>query len=552
MQISDMLGKYNQNTASVTAKEQTAKAGTQELTGTLAGLKEGNIFEGTVKSARNGQVVLVLANGESITARIEGKIDLQLNQSMFFEVKSNTQTQIAIKPYLNGNGGNPTLFRALTEAGLAATEENLEMVKTMMEEQMPIDRQSLGNMAKQIASFPGTDVSALVQMNRLGIPVTEGNIQQFLNYREDAASIMGELEGSIEELPQSFKAENLTAEQMRNQNGELLKIFFPEQQSAENVPQIKEVNTAAVHPGERPWIPQNIEEVEVPPEKLLMEEQTGAERGAAQLLTEEENVNLRQQLEQLGMGENKALFDETGQLRGTPEEFLQKLQTQLEQMKNLPKQELEQLFSGKEYQKLLKEAIGKQWFIQPEQVGKENTVKELYEKLQDQMGRLEEFAKQNHLEHTGFKQAVSTVRNNIEFMNQINHIYNFVQIPLKMQMQNVNSQLYVYSNKKNLRDPEGELSAFLHLDMDHLGSTDVSVKMKGTQVNTQFYMEDDESYDLILSHAEELAKKLEQKGYQCEIQVQNDKKKVDFVEDFLKQDLPSTGRLRRYSFDMRA
>lgn len=552
MQISDMLGKYNQNTASVTAKEQTAKAGTQELTGTLAGLKEGNIFEGTVKSARNGQVVLVLANGESITARIEGKIDLQLNQSMFFEVKSNTQTQIAIKPYLNGNGGNPTLFRALTEAGLAATEENLKMVKTMMEEQMPIDRQSLGNMAKQIASFPGTDVSALVQMNRLGIPVTEGNIQQFLNYREDAASIMGELEGIIEELPQSFKAENLTAEQMRNQNGELLKIFLPEQQTAETVPQIKEINTTGVQSGERPWIPQNIEEVEVPPEKLLMEEQTGAERGVAQLLTEEENVNLRQQLEQLGMGENKVLFDETGQLRGTPEEFLQKLQTQLEQMKNLPKQELEQLFSGKEYQKLLKEAIGKQWFIQPEQVGKENTVKELYEKLQDQMGRLEEFAKQNHLEHTGFKQAVSTVRNNIEFMNQINHIYNFVQIPLKMQMQNVNSQLYVYSNKKNLRDPEGELSAFLHLDMDHLGSTDVSVKMKGTQVNTQFYMEDDESYDLILSHAEELAKKLEQKGYQCEIQVQNDKKKVDFVEDFLKQDLPSTGRLRRYSFDMRA
>lgn len=552
MQISDMLGKYNQNTASVTAQEQTAKAGTQELTGTLAGLKEGNIFEGTVKSARNGQVVLVLANGESITARIEGKIDLQLNQSMFFEVKSNTQTQIAIKPYLNGNGGNPTLFRALTEAGLAATEKNLEMVKTMMEEQLPIDRQSLGNMAKQIASFPGTDVSALVQMNRLGIPITEGNIQQFLNYREDAASIMGELEGIIEELPQSFKAENLTAEQMRNQNGELLKIFLPEQQTAETVPQIKEINTTGVQSGERPWIPQNIEEVEVPPEKLLMEEQTGAERGVAQLLTEEENVNLRQQLEQLGMGENKVLFDETGQLRGTPEEFLQKLQTQLEQMKNLPKQELEQLFSGKEYQKLLKEAIGKQWFIQPEQVGKENTVKELYEKLQDQMGRLEEFAKQNHLEHTGFKQAVSTVRNNIEFMNQINHIYNFVQIPLKMQMQNVNSQLYVYSNKKNLRDPEGELSAFLHLDMDHLGSTDVSVKMKGTQVNTQFYMEDDESYGLILSHAEELAKKLEQKGYQCEIQVQNDKKKVDFVEDFLKQDLPSTGRLRRYSFDMRA
>ena len=121
-----------------------------------------------------------------------------------------------------------------------------------------------------------------------------------------------------------------------------------------------------------------------------------------------------------------------------------------------------------------------------------------------------------------------------------------------MNGQNVNSELYVYTNKKNPRDMDGELSAFLHLDMDYLGSTDISVKMKGTAVKTNFYMADDASYELILAHAEELAERLENKGYQCQIEVKSEEKDMDFVEDFLKHDMPSAGKVYRYSFDVRA
>ena len=48
MQISDLLGKYGQNTVPVTAQEQAVKTGTQQLTGTLSSLQTGNVFEGTV------------------------------------------------------------------------------------------------------------------------------------------------------------------------------------------------------------------------------------------------------------------------------------------------------------------------------------------------------------------------------------------------------------------------------------------------------------------------------------------------------------------------
>lgn len=554
MQISDMLIKYGQNaTSSVATREQTAKTGTQQVTGTLAELTEGSVFEGTVKSVKNGQVTLVLANGESVTARLDAKINLQLQQSMFFEVKSNTATQIAIKPYVNANGGNPTLLQALMEAGIQPTSENIELVRNMMEEQMPIDRQSLNNMVRQLSAFPGTDSSALVLMNKLGIPVNEANIQQFLNYRQDASSILGELDGVLEQLGTGLVSEDMSAGEMVKQNGEMLDILLP------NTENFTEQAAGAEQAADETTILQNAEEAENP---AIQNEQEGeqqirqaAERErqtAGNALNAEETGSLKQQVEKLGIGEESGLFDQSGQIKGKPEEFLGRLQKALEQLEQPSKEDLEQLLSGKELRKLFKEAVQKEWFLQPEQIGKENTVKELYGKLQEQMNRLEQFAQNHNLEHTGLKQAVSEVRSNIEFMNEINQMYNFVQIPLKMHAKNVNSELYVYSNKRNLRDPEGELSAFLHLDMDFLGSTDISVKMKGTDVKTEFYMEDDASYELVLSHAEELAKKLEDKGYHCSIEVQNEGRKMDFVEDFLKQDLPASGRLHRYSFDMRA
>ena len=118
--------------------------------------------------------------------------------------------------------------------------------------------------------------------------------------------------------------------------------------------------------------------------------------------------------------------------------------------------------------------------------------------------------------------------------------------------QNASGQLYVYTNKRDLGDPDRDLTAFLHLDMDHLGSTDVSVRMHKKDVDTKFYMDSDESYALIKKHMPKLQERLRQKGFNATIYVENEGKKVNFVEDFLKKDAPSAGQLHRYSFDVRA
>jgi flagellar hook-length control protein FliK len=137
-------------------------------------------------------------------------------------------------------------------------------------------------------------------------------------------------------------------------------------------------------------------------------------------------------------------------------------------------------------------------------------------------------------------------------MNEINQAYTYVQIPLKMSGQNASGELYVYTNKKALAEGDRDLTAFLHLDMDHLGPTDVSVRMHGKEVKTNFYLDNDAAYTLIERNVPVLEERLRKKGYDCSVSVINEDRHVNFVDDFLKKDLPSAGQLHRYSFDMRA
>ena len=587
MQISDLLGKYGQNTVPVTAQEQAVKTGTQQLTGTLSSLQTGNVFEGTVTDISDGQVLLTLANGEKISARLEGQIQLQLNQAMFFEVKSNTQTQIAIKPYLNGDSSNPTLLKALMQAGMGVTTDNLEMVRTMMEEQLPIDKNSLNQMMRQLAMFPKAEPSVIAQMNKLGIPVTEANVQQFSNYKADTAAIMKELENVLEQLPKSIAGEGDTAGQMTAKNMQLMDILFggetieqsqdtgakaqellaktadgsvvikngTEQQAADIAKELQQtLSTAEDGMQQTSAAGEGIQQADAAKQAEGRQMPAATQGSLGEILGKEGAASLEQQLKALETDGKQVLFDKNGNLNTgmSAEEFLKNL-IQLFKENEFPQKEaLFKLFSGKEYQTILKKAVENQWYLEPQETGSKETIEKLYNRLQTQMNRLDEFIKQAGSGTEGLQKAVADVRGNIEFMNQINQIYNFVQLPLKMNGQNVNSELYVYTNKKNPRDMDGELSAFLHLDMDHLGSTDISVKMKGTAVKTNFYMADDASYELILAHAEELAERLENKGYQCQIEVKSEEKDMDFVEDFLKHDMPSAGKVYRYSFDVRA
>ncbi len=579
MQISDLVGQYHQTTTSGTDK-LTGTKGVENLVASLRSLTKGNIFEGTVSSMKNGRVTLALSNGQQLSARMEGKVPLSIGQSMFFQVKSNDGTQIAIRPFVvDGNGVNYTLMTALNVAGLAVDADHLSMVNRMMQEQMPIDRNSLQQMARLVSANPDIDVQTMVQLKKLGIPITPENAAQFENYLDDKQAITDQMEHFIDELPQALQGEALPVDQMRNMGEKILSVI------SENLPDVPEQavssamtadaageilsgdqlmqqetmedtavsNTAGTEAGQTEGTTQmvldeNGQPVEtsgVPVKELPVANQTPHTLGA--VLSEEQRNNLNALLGKVLGTDSTSYTKDSGVV-----EVLKDLQQILKDPLPVERESLGKLFASNEFQSLVKDTMEQQWMLTPEDLKEPDKIGKLYEKMEGQLTRLTEAMKASGQENANVTQLAADVRSNIEFMNQVNQAYTYVQIPLKMSGQNASGQLYVYTNKKALAEGDKELTAFLHLDMDHLGSTDVSVKMLNHKVNTKFYLENDGAYELLMANIPILEEKLAKKGYQCSVTVENEAKHVNFVEDFLKKDQPSAGQLHRYSFDMRA
>lgn len=652
MQIRDMLGQYSQNVKNGTEELMSAQ-GTQKLVSSMQELEPGSTFEGTVNSVKNGKVVLALGNGQTITARLDGKVSIQPGESMFFQVRSNDGTTIALRPYVQaGNINNPILLNALTAAGVPATERNITMVDSMMKEQMSISRQSILDMGRVVGSNPNVNVNTAVLMTKIGLPVSAEMASQFENYMVDQHAIVDEMDLAMNQLGRLLGDADLGEEQSFELYGKVLDILNGEgetpaqttdglqqndtgtmvnagenieteaavQQSkdgaaAEGVQkQVQQQNTkdlismGAAGQEQSAGVAENTENIvgEQTAGNAAQSMQTGIDAAdvlkntQADTAADFKNVQgqtdtLEQILDQNGLDHLKRLLQNIPTLTGntdlfevqeeedvfvdtmsgddagkkafelaqaepevtlkqsmTAEDFLNTLRDALKQNQEYGFAGMTRLFGSKEFAAILKNRAEKQWLLEPEQLKEASKVSDLYERLDHQMKQMENVMKAAGVTQNSFVQTAADIRSNVEFMNQINQVYTYVQLPLKLSGQNASGDLYVYTNKKNLNDPEAELTAFLHLDLENLGSTDVSIRMKDKNVKTNFYIADDASYDLIEKHLPVLEKRLAQKGYRCSITMSKEEKKVEFVEDFLQRDMPQAGTLHRYSFDVRA
>lgn len=234
-------------------------------------------------------------------------------------------------------------------------------------------------------------------------------------------------------------------------------------------------------------------------------------------------------------------------------EFLTAVRNALEENSIYGFAGVKRLFSSKEYQTALRSVMEQQWLIKPEELRQEHKVSELYDRLEAQMNQMEHVIRAAGAEAQSFHTAAADVQSNIEFMNQVNQVYNYVQIPLRLSGQNASSELYVYRNRRNQSDPDGELTAFLHLDLEHLGSTDVSIKLKEKNVTANFYLDDDASYELVEKHLPILEKHLKKKGYFCKVTVAKEPvESANFVENIREKENSAAATLHRYSFDVKA
>ena len=224
---------------------------------------------------------------------------------------------------------------------------------------------------------------------------------------------------------------------------------------------------------------------------------------------------------------------------------------------DMPEQALQKLLGGKEFQVLLKDQISRQWTIEPQNVADKKQIEQLYERIREQTARLSQALETAGKGDAPVARSVQNLQSNVDFMNQMNHLYTYVQLPLKMLGNNAHGDLYVYTNKKNLAARDGQVSALLHLDMEHLGPLDVYVTMKDRQVATNFTVMDDSILSLIEKNIDILNKRLEGRGYSLKAQMHvKETAGEEEAESTIMRTLLSQQKnisvLSRTSFDMRA
>ena len=578
MQISNLVSQYNNSVAN--GEPMTGAKGVEKLVSSLNEMSKGMIFEGTVSSVRGNQVKLALSNGQQILARLAGKFSFEQGQSVFFQVKNNDGGTIEIKPYtVDGEGANLTLMDALKAAGLPVDGINLSMVNKMMEEHMPIDKTSLNQMYQLVQDNKDINVTTLVELKRLGIEINQVNAAQFENYANDKQAITIAMDSLIDELPNALSAEDLSMYKLVTQARDILNIVtegLPEEafisseasdmsqyetimrdnQSAPvvkkqfNIAELFESLNSVSGESQDIHTTQKINNAPATDTILLQENETKSNT-IGFLLSDKQIEELNEQVRMLlpNLQENNiSLYSEDSSVVG----ILNDIKSMLE---NTPANAdtLRHLFSGEAFKLMLKEALEQQWMIKPGDLEKNpKKLDGLYDKIEKQITNMEIILKTSGVVNPKAEALADNIRGNIEFMNQINEAYTYVQVPLKMNEKNASGQLYVYTNKKSMSNPDKELSAFLHLDLEHLGGTDVSIKMLHRKVTTNFYLDSDESYALVKQFLPVLEKRLQDKGYNCELNVNSGSKQMNFVAGFLKKDLPPTGQVHRYSFDIRA
>ena len=155
--------------------------------------------------------------------------------------------------------------------------------------------------------------------------------------------------------------------------------------------------------------------------------------------------------------------------------------------------------------------------MEPETVMEKEKVKDFYEKLNSQIKQLEQVFKDANMEKSPAAKVVHNTASNLDFMNQLNQMHAYIQLPLKMANQNAHGELYVFANRKNLSKQNGKVTALLHLDMEYLGKMDVYVALENQKVSTNFYLEKEEYLDFLESHMDMLTDRLNKRGYTCDI-----------------------------------
>lgn len=514
------IGNINQPQGEVQREDSTS--------GQLKNMLAGDIFSGEIIKSENGGVLIDIGNGKPIFASLLGQTVANAGENLMFMVESKNSEQISLK-IMDKNSQEMTMIsKALAAAGMSENDTTINIVKSLIDNTMPIDKQSIMQMSRYVMNHPDTSTDTIARLIKLGIPVTEESVRQFDAYRDGSNKITETLDNITEQFSKimsdmSDGGHSLEALKLFSDVAESLMGGNSKDITGENADTDKEVkntdNTGDVNKDGKNVNDGNISNADNKTDINNMQ------KTDTQVSLKDFIDNLMKQIKsgELSHQDAKKIID-SGVLDGKFSQLIDKLR------------------------------------ITPKQLSDKDEAVRSLQRLHDKAAAMEK-ALSDAGQGTGqLAKSAAALKENLNFMNDLSRNMTFIQIPARLNEHNSQADLYVYTNKKNLLKHPDNVSALLHLDMEHLGPTDVYVTMSGKKVSTNFRLESEEMLDFVCDHIDILNERIEKLGYDFKFTVNlnekdentgKPKESVSFTDDFLDKALPNID-VKSYLFDSRA
>ena len=536
----------NSRDMSFSTLEKGLRNGMKEMEGKMPGQS----VTGEVIEADGQDILLAIGKNQLLRARLSLAMDVEAGQQLTFGIKSIGGMKVVLSPLFENMTSGSGAEKALELAGLQRNEETMKMVEAMMKEGMKLDPDSLSSMYRTVNAHMDADITTLVQLNRMGLPVTEENITQLQSYKnyesqvtEGVKILMGEVAEQLSSLAASDNPEDVFR---------FLKVVLGEPSGTEDVQ--TEENMAGDDNVIQTF--KNAVMTEAPEENAGKEKLPFMSGMAEQAGEKGLGMALSDALQKAGFSEETVNACLKGELPA--KELLTELGRLLKdgRLSTEQKNGILELLKDNEFLENLKKGLTEKFLLTPDEVGEDGQVEKLYERLDSQLSRMNQALQGMAKGNPALSQSIQNLSSNVEFMNQLNQMFIYVQLPLKLSGQEAAGELYVYTNKKNLAKKDGQVSALLHLDLKHLGEIDIHVSLRDSHVSTKFCLSDENALDLVAANIDTLNQRLMKRGYSMDASFEQKDKAQHPIDEMLDRDKKVSSKekvlISSSSFDARA
>lgn len=536
----------NSRDMSFSALEKGLRNGMKEMEGKMPG----QFVTGEVIEADGQDILLAIGKNQLLRARLSLAMDVEAGQQLTFGIKSIGGMKVVLSPLFENMTSGSGAEKALELAGLPRNEETMKMVEAMMKEGMKLDQDSLSSMYRTVNAHMDADITTLVQLNRMGLPVTEENITQLQSYKsyesqvtEGVKILMGEVAEQLSSLAASDNPEDVFR---------FLKVVLGEPSGTEDVQ--TEENMAGDDNVIQTF--KNAVMTEAPEENAGKEKLPFMPGMAEQAGEKGLGMALSDALQKAGFSEETVNACLKGELPA--KELLTELGRLVKdgRLSTEQKNGILELLKDNGFLENLKKGLTEKFLLTPDEVGEDGQVEKLYERLDSQLSRMNQALQGMAKGNPALSQSIQNLSSNVEFMNQLNQMFTYVQLPLKLSGQEAAGELYVYTNKKNLAKKDGQVSALLHLDLKHLGEIDIHVSLRDSHVSTKFCLSDEKALDLVAANIDTLNQRLMKRGYSMDASFEQKDKAQHPIDEMLDRDKKVSSKekvlISSSSFDARA